>query len=298
MISLLPAYPKANDRVLATELLLSGGGPAATAAVTLSRLGHHVEMVTAVGDDEQGRFVMNGLAQEGVGTSHIKVVKMGRTAISQVIVNSETAERLIIHMPGANVEEALVDFNFDREAGWIHLDNRGYEALEKSGKQELALNKHKISLDGGIHIDHLDLTNVDLYVPTISELRNLFGQTSSDLEVLMSAKSAGPLVVIATDGPNGSYSLESTAPDDEPALVHCEAFAGEIFSTLGAGDVFHGALLSEIIHDSDLRVAMTKANLCAFISCRALDGRSGVPTAKELNFLFSLQRDTEGATDE
>jgi sugar/nucleoside kinase (ribokinase family) len=252
-------------------------------------------MVTAVGDDEQGRFVINGLKQEGVGTSHIKVVKKGRTAISQVIVNSETAERLIVHMPGANVEEALVDFNFDSESAWIHLDNRGYEALEKSGKRELALKNHEVSLDGGIHIQHLDLTNVDLYVPTISELRNLFGQTSSNLELLISAKSAGPNVVIATDGPNGSYSLESTAADEKTALVHCGAFAGEILSTLGAGDVFHGALLSQIIQGSDLRVAMTKANLCAFISCQALDGRSGIPTAKELNSHFSLQKGSEGA---
>ena len=67
-----------------------------------------------------------------------------------------------------------------------------------------------------------------------------------------------------------------------------------IISTLGAGDVFHGALLSEFIHGSELKVALRRANLCAFKSCEALDGRSSVPSAEELNALFSLQQAIHG----
>ncbi len=297
IISLLPAYPKANDRVLAAEMVLSGGGPAATAAVTLSRLGHYVEMITAVGDDDQGQFVLEGLAKEGVGISNITVVKNGRTATSQVIVSSESAERLIVHRPGTLVEESLKDFEFDVDATWIHIDNRGYEALENSGKRQLAFRNHKISLDGGIPIDDIDLTNVDLYVPTISELNNVFGvfgQPLSIVDALISAKRAGAEVVVATDGSNGSYSLSVPTGSGNQSLVHSPAFEGGIFSTLGAGDVFHGALLSEFIHGSELKIALRRANLCAFKSCEALDGRSSVPSAEELNALFSLQQAIHG----
>lgn len=287
LISLLPAYPKANDRVLAPEMVLAGGGPAATAAVTLSRLGHCVEMVTAIGDDEQGKFVLAGLAREGVGTSHIKVVKKSRTATSQVIINSEKAERLIVHSQGALVEESLLDFEFDFDSTWIHLDNRGYEALVKTGQQKLVFNKHNISLDGGNHIANLDFTNLNLYVPTISELQNLYGQALSNLDLLIAAKKDGADLIVATDGGNGSFSLNKNE------LIHAPAFKGDILSTLGAGDVYHGALLSEIVNESELNVAMAKANLCAFISCSALDGRSGVPSQMELNDSFVSQQKSE-----
>ena len=53
-------------------------------------------------------------------------------------------------------------------------------------------------------------------------------------------------------------------------------------STLGAGDVFHGALLSAICRGLDWPQALRQANDTAALSCRALDGRSAVPTLAEL----------------
>jgi len=284
LISLLSIYPKANDRVLAREMVLAGGGPAATAAVTLSRLGHAVEMVTAIGDDDQGRFVLAEFASEGVGTSHIKVVKNSRTATSQVIVNSEKAERLIVHTPGALVEDSLFDFDFDFSSSWIHLDNRGYEALSITGKKESVFKNHQISLDGGNYIADLNIANLDLYVPTISELQNLYGKSLSTQDLLFAASNNGTNLIVATDGSNGSFSLNNNQ------FIHAPAYEGDVLSTLGAGDVFHGALLSEIINETELSLAMMRANLCAFISCSALDGRSGVPTQQNLINLFDLRQ--------
>jgi sugar/nucleoside kinase (ribokinase family) len=53
-------------------------------------------------------------------------------------------------------------------------------------------------------------------------------------------------------------------------------------STLGAGDVFRGALLAQLMRNVPLADALTLANACAALSCRALDGRSAIPTAAEL----------------
>ena len=52
--------------------------------------------------------------------------------------------------------------------------------------------------------------------------------------------------------------------------------------TLGAGDVFHGALLACLVRGLELRPALERANRCAALSCRALDGRSAIPTWEEL----------------
>jgi sugar/nucleoside kinase (ribokinase family) len=52
--------------------------------------------------------------------------------------------------------------------------------------------------------------------------------------------------------------------------------------TLGAGDVFHGALIAALVGGEPLREALATANLCAALSCRALDGRTAIPTRDEL----------------
>jgi sugar/nucleoside kinase (ribokinase family) len=60
--------------------------------------------------------------------------------------------------------------------------------------------------------------------------------------------------------------------------VPCAGFV----STLGAGDVFHGALLAYLVRGASLDDALRAANTAASLSCRALDGRSAIPTLHEL----------------
>lgn len=65
--------------------------------------------------------------------------------------------------------------------------------------------------------------------------------------------------------------------------VSAPAFPVDVVSTLGAGDVFHGALLAQLVRDVPLPDALAPANACAALSCRALDGRSAIPTGEELD---------------
>ena len=57
----------------------------------------------------------------------------------------------------------------------------------------------------------------------------------------------------------------------------------EILSTLGAGDVFHGALLAAQIWGKSIKESVEIANVVAGISCRGLDGQSGIPRKNELD---------------
>jgi sugar/nucleoside kinase (ribokinase family) len=64
--------------------------------------------------------------------------------------------------------------------------------------------------------------------------------------------------------------------------VEVRAHPVDVVSTLGAGDVFHGALLACLVRGLELRDALVRANACAALSCRALDGRSAIPAWDEL----------------
>jgi sulfofructose kinase len=127
------------------------------------------------------------------------------------------------------------------------------------------------SLDGGNPIEGLDLQGIALYAPTEARLREDFGDAQGALD-------AGAELVVVTRGAEGSVATTRTGETVEVAGVPCDGFV----STLGAGDVFHGALLAYLVRGASLHDALRAANTAASLSCRALDGRSAIPTSVEL----------------
>ena len=111
--------------------------------------------------------------------------------------------------------------------------------------------------------------------------------------------------MIATQGESGSSGVSGVAPDarDVTAAIHGARAASRptspwalqqpafsvmaVASTLGAGDVYHGALLSAIVDGWSLRDSMRRASAAAALSCRSIDGRSGIPTNTEIEDLIA-----------
>jgi sugar/nucleoside kinase (ribokinase family) len=65
--------------------------------------------------------------------------------------------------------------------------------------------------------------------------------------------------------------------------AHAPAHAVQVLSTLGAGDVFHGALVAAVVRELPLEHQLHFANVTAALSCRGLDGRSRIPTLAEVD---------------
>ena len=248
----VPEHPPADGRVVADALAVAGGGPAATAAVTLARLGVEVAFVGAVGDDEAGTFVLGGLADEGVDVCGVRIVAGARTPQSVILVKPD-GSRSIVHRPGdAPFPDSTI------AADWVHVDHAGYG--HAAGR---------LSIDAGNPIDGLDLRGVALYAPTEERLAADFGDAQAALD-------AGAELVVVTRGARGSAAWTRDGAVEAPG-VPCEAV-----STLGAGDVFHGALLAWLARGEPVAGALRAANTAASLSCRALDGRSAIPTLDEL----------------
>ena len=79
-IALVEKYPSADDRVLAEEISRAGGGPAAVAAIALSRLGVKSAIVGTIGDDADGKEVLRIFEKEGVDTRVQTAITMGQVA--------------------------------------------------------------------------------------------------------------------------------------------------------------------------------------------------------------------------
>jgi sulfofructose kinase len=259
----VPRHPGPDDRVWASDLVVAGGGPAATAAVTLARLGVRTFFIGAVGDDDTGADIRGGLEREGVDVSMLATIRAARSPRSVVLVGAEG--RSIAAFTGT----ARLDLDdrareLCRGASWVHVDQTGYAPASE------LRDDVRLSIDGGNPIDGLDLRGIALYGPTETALHDAYGGVDRALE-------AGAQIVVVTRGAGGSaaYTVEGDA-------VEAPGVPVDAVSTLGAGDVFHGALLARLVEDAPLGEALEFANACAALSCRGLDGRSAIPTAAEL----------------
>lgn len=227
----VPAVPDADGRVVASDRVVAGGGPAATAAVAIARLGVPVRFVGIVDED-----------LPGVETVHVP----GRMVESTILVGDGT--RAIV-----TEEPEPFDCPVDALAGadWVHVDHVGYGSLPASTTVVL-------SVDGGNPVPGLDVSGVALYSPNRDDgLR---------------AK-----LTVVTRGADGCTAYAAGETIDVPGER-----AEPCVSTLGAGDVFHGALLAAFARGLELRDALRVANRAAALSCRALDGRSAIPTWEEV----------------
>jgi sugar/nucleoside kinase (ribokinase family) len=228
----VPRLPEPDGNVVATERVVAGGGPAATAAVTVARLGVDVRFVGVTEDDLEG----------------VEVVSIpGRTVESTILVNDGN-RAIVTERP----EPFVAPPGVLEGAEWVHVDHVGHPALRHRVPAPL-------SVDGGHPIPGLVLEDVALWAPT---------------EATDDGRRARLTVV--TRGANGCVAYA----DGE--TIEVPGFPVEVVSTLGAGDVFHGALLAALVRGAPLREALALANACAALSCRALDGRSAIPTWDEL----------------
>ncbi|MFL5680893.1 MAG: carbohydrate kinase family protein [Chloroflexota bacterium] len=280
--------PGRDERVPASAGMLAGGGVAATAAVALARLGVPVAFVGRVGRDDAGARVRDGLAAEGVDVTGLHVDE-GETPFSVILVDRGTGARSIVPWAGSGGWTEVSDdaAALCQRAAWIHVDHVGVAAVRGLRERGVAT---RISLDAGNPIADAPLDVVDLYAPTETSL--LARSPGMSLEGAMAAAlDEGATTVVATRGAAGSIAATRDA-DGTVHIAEAPAFDVDVVSTLGAGDVFHGALLAALVDGAAIDDALRFANGAAALSCRALDGRSAIPRRDELEaFLAAAPRD-------
>ncbi|MGH3295127.1 MAG: carbohydrate kinase family protein [Trebonia sp.] len=278
-IAVVDHVPAKDERVESQPFVDSGGGPAATAAVALARLGHRVAFCGVTGPGTTGARARELLEAEGVDTRWLRVRPGSRTATSMILVSRSGGTRAIVAAPGTGPEPADVPVAASR---WIHADQAGYAAARTALTAAGPTGARALfSVDGGNPIPGLGLSGVDLYVPTVSRLRADFPQPTLQGS-LDAARQGGAGAVVATAGARGAYLRSGDHWDLEPS------FAVDVVSTMGAGDVFHGALLAGLVEGREPRAAVVFANAVAAMSCRGLDGRAAIPSRQQADAFVQL----------
>ena len=274
-IALVDKYPDEDDRVLAQQISRAGGGPAAVAAVTLSRLGISTAIVGTIGDDEDGAEVLRIFAREGVDSSGISVGNIATSGSVIVASRANNSRAISTRQPMQQVALNSSARKLISEAKWLHVDHVGISQLKS---ENIARGSGpKISFDAGYNVADFDASEVDLFVPTDRQMALRFPDLDLGAAVERDATGAKNITV-ATQGSEGS-----TGYSEDSGLVQADGFKVDVVSTLGAGDVFHGALLAQVIQGHNLQESLKRANAVAALSCRGLDGQSMIPNTSELN---------------
>ncbi|EKM99880.1 carbohydrate kinase family protein [Acidocella sp. MX-AZ02] len=268
MIALLPGFPAPDGRLVAECIVEAGGGPAATAAVACARLGVPACFIGAVGDDVYGDRILAALRAETVDVSGVVRVLNTASCAALVLADRTQATRALCPTlpPDFTLTAGSLQARMITQAALIHADQIGYGKLAALGAALPPL-----SIDAGNPIPDLDHRAARLFVPTIARLEAMFGP--ADPATLL-RRAAGADWVVATAGAAGAYALDRT----RERLWHVPAFLpAPCLSTLGAGDVFHGALVAGWMRGMGCAEATAYAGITAALSCRGIDGRSAIP---------------------
>ena len=279
------AFPTRAEKYRARDAAMVGGGGAANAAVAVARLGGAVHLAARVGDDAIADAIRADLAAEGVETALVRRHPGHRSSFSSVLVD-DAGERQIVNfrdtglsMDPAWLREALAGMAFDAVLADTRWPDGALAAMERAA--ELGIPA-VMDAEAPVHEAADAVAAATHVVFSAQGLRDFVGADpdGGDLVAMLreAAGGLGAALVGVTDGPDGVRWIERGA-DRADAAVHHEPAPpppDPLVDTLGAGDVWHGALALALGEGQGSAPAMRFANAAATLSLGGT-GRGGAP---------------------
>ena len=101
--------PRKGETIAGQSLKYTPGGKGANQAVAMGRLGAEVVFFGCVGDDANGKAMLENLESQGVSTTHIQTIENVPTGIALITVGDD--DNTIIIVSGANhyVDKPYID---------------------------------------------------------------------------------------------------------------------------------------------------------------------------------------------
>ncbi len=264
-----------SQKIRSFDYATMGGGMAATAAVTVARLGGITVFWGRGGDDAAGREMRSALSEQGVDVSQFRLFGDGQSSVSGILVDS-TGERQIVNFRGKFPEPAdWLPLRDVESASAVLADPRwlaGAVALFTAARA----NAVPTVLDADVADADVFETLLPLTDHAVFSEPALFGFAgSTDDKALARIANFGCAVAAVTRGADGVTWLANHVVHRQPA------YAVDAIDTTGAGDVFHGAYAFAIGARLGAADAMSFAAAAAALKCTRPGGRSGIPMLED-----------------
>jgi len=274
LIFSVPHHPGPDEKCTAKALSGCGGGPAANAAVTVSRLGLRSAFAGYLGQDEFGERHLKELNDAGVTTDRI-VRGEASTPLSVVWVKPDGLRSLVNYRENHDPlpAEPIAELPFLPKV--LLFD--GHEPIMAEALVEYARNRNiPTVLDAGsVHSGTENLASrVDYLVTSRVFARDFTGQEDPK-KALSEMADLSPCVVITLgrDGLVWRNGRESGTVSAIPIAA---------VDTTGAGDAFHGAFSAGLARHMGWHDLLHLSNTVAALTCLRMGARTAIPTLGEV----------------
>ncbi len=295
----------------------SVGGSPSNIAIGTARLGLKSGLITRVGDEQMGRFVLEQMAREGVATKGITTDKQRLTALVLLAVENDKTFPLIFYRDNC-ADNALdaddVDEKFILSAGALlvtgtHFAKANTDAAQRKAMAIAKANGRKIIIDIDYRPNlwglaghaageeryiksdkvtaHLQtiLADCDLIVGTEEEV-HIAGGSEDTLEALRKIRSYSNGVIVLKRGPMGCVVYPAAIPSSLDEGIVGTGFPIEVYNVLGAGDAFMSGFLRGWLKGENFETCATYANACGAFAVSRLLCSPEYLTWTELNYFL------------
>ncbi len=277
-LGVVEQYPDINEKEEVSNLTVQGGGPVATAMVTLSRLGAPTAFIGKISDDYFGSLIKNSLTSEFVNIDHIIVEKGKRSQFAFIVIEKETGKRTVLWSRSTVTPLRADEINRDviNTAKVLLLDG-----LMKDGSVVAAEYAREVGATivvdaGSMREGTMALVNLSDYFIASNDFARQFSRADDPKAAAMELLDLGAKTVIVTLGEKGSICVTPERYFYQPA------FKIKAVDTTGCGDVFHGAFIFGLLQKLDLNETMRFASATAALKCREIGGRAAIPDIREV----------------
>ncbi|UVJ39209.1 ribokinase [Arthrobacter sp. CJ23] len=287
--------PLPGETVHGNGFAVNPGGKSANQAVAASKLGGHVSLVGAVGDDANGAMLLASTAGAGVDISRVRSSSVAATGVAVISVDAH-GENSIIISAGANGTLSPADVADATDA----FERAAVVCLCLEVSLETVAAAAQAGHDAGATV----LLNLSPYAEIPQSLANLSdvllvnaheaslflgdaevpgaGADAAAWEpVRMQFAARGLERVLVTLGAHGSVVLDSQAAEGS-RITRVAPTKVNAVDTTGAGDAFTGAVAARLAAGESLAYAASFASVAAALAATKKGTQAAYPAVEDV----------------
>ncbi|QXQ06153.1 ribokinase [Sphingosinicellaceae bacterium] len=272
--------PRRGETLSASSMMRNMGGKGANQAVAAARAGATVRMSGAVGDDIEGRMLVQMLQQEGIDCSEIRYVASAPTGTAYIAVD-DLGENHIVVSAGAN---AVGEMEVVTEARVLLAQLETPLASVAAFLSNRRAGSVTVLNAAPFHGDAFALlTLADIVVLNEIELAGYCRERDPPRSPRHAAEMAVTILngddqrIVVTLGKAGSVTV------DRQGVSFASAGVADVVDTTGAGDCFCGFLAAGMAAERTLATSIADAHRAAAISVGRSGAASSIPFFGELS---------------
>lgn len=284
MVVKVDHLPKLGETILAKDFYKSCGGKGANQAVATSKLGLDVEIIGAMGDDDDSKELLKNLEKYSIKSS----IVMKNEPTGKAIINvDEKGNNNIVVIPGANLKLTKEDIeekiDIIKKSDIVIMQNEiSFETTKYTLKRSSELGKitlfnpapaTKLEKEIYKYITYLVVNETELeYIFNISVDDEEFFDKFLEIKRENSIKN-----VLVTLGEKGSIIFLENG-----TYLKFPAYKVKAIDTTAAGDSFIGAFVSQIINEKGLEEGIKYATAVSAIVVTRKGAQDSIPSSEEI----------------